>query len=181
MTGMRSVNWRRRRFTHYTRSAGGESLIAALIRRRLAEVAMHWGWNGTGTKRVASLLLAAMASGVSGLVAAGERFTEPGNALGVEITQELVRRKLCANAADCQELIPIYGGHGNRVNFTAYGVGEKNRDALAVVVEVITRRGIHVTRGVPINFRAYQKPHDEYVNLGFFRAKEPILILDVSK
>ena len=75
----------------------------------------------------------------------------------------------------------MFGGHGNRVNFSTYGIGEKNRKALGVVIDLLIQRGIIITSGVPIKLVAYDRPHEDYVNQGFFRAKEPILTLEINK
>lgn len=113
--------------------------------------------------------------------AMGEKFAEQGHLLAAEIYKELIQRGFCGDPGSCNKLLPIYGGHGNRVNFSTYGISEKNREALSVVVSLIVRRGIVITQGVPIGFVAYAKPHEDYVNQGLFRSKEPILTLEVNK
>lgn len=112
---------------------------------------------------------------------AGERFTEAGNALGIAINQELIKQGYCGHTVDCHRLIEIYGGHGNQVNFTAYGIGDKNRDALSVIVGLIARQGIRITGGIPIRFQAYYMSHDDYVNRGVFRSRDVVLTLEVTK
>lgn len=130
---------------------------------------------------VLTISFAVLAFGEGSAVHAGEQFAEPGNALGVEIIRELVRRGFCTDAAKCHRLIEIYGGHGNRVNFSVYGINERNRDALNIVVELMVRRGIVITRGVPIKLWVYVISHDDYVKLGIFQSIDAVLILEINK
>lgn len=127
------------------------------------------------------LVVACLASAWSCISSAGERFTEAGNALGRAIDEELIRRRFCNDAAGCQRVLEIYGGHGDQVNFTAYGINDRNRDALAIVVEVITRRGLSITGGIPIKFQGRRMTHDEYIGSGIFRARDVVLTLEVKR
>lgn len=121
--------------------------------------------------------------GYSGIaLPAGERFGEQGNALAGAIDRELMRNGFCKDHRDCFDKFPLYGGHGDRVNFTLYGVSnQEKRRMLAAVVEFVIVRGMEVTQGVPIQIQAFPKPHTEYVNFKNFFSKKPMLRLEIEE
>lgn len=112
----------------------------------------------------------------------GEKYVEQGNKLSAAIHKELIGRGYCNNTpGNCFKVLPIYGEHGNRVNISVYAISTTNRAALNAIVNLIVEQGVAITQGVPISFTAYDSPHDDYVNLGIFRPKDPILSLEINK
>lgn len=107
----------------------------------------------------------------------GEKFTKEGNALGVAINEHLVAQKLCADAADCQKKVEMYGGHGNQVNFSAYAV--KDPKLVGAVMGFVASDGLRITRGIPISISFYADAHANHVNT--FNFSKPIIKLEVLK
>ena len=107
----------------------------------------------------------------------GEKFTQEGNALGVAINEHLIAQKLCLDTSDCQKQLEMYGGHGNRVNFSAYAV--KNLKLVHAVTGFVASDGVRITKGVPISIAFYADAHENHVNTLNF--SKPIIKLEVNK
>lgn len=132
------------------------------------------------SRACALLVLAALY--VGNVMAAGERFTEQGGRLSAAIKGLLVERGFCNAPHDCHQLLPSYGGHGDRVRSTFYEVGDKNSDAFAAVIELVVKDGIRITGGVPITITGYRETHQQYMDSGVFaKSVKPFLILEVER
>lgn len=107
--------------------------------------------------------------------AMGEKYTNEGQALSAEIDKELIRQKLCKDSADCFLIVPMYGGHGNRVNFTIY---KPDKKALAVIFQFLILYGTEITKGIPISITVFPKSREEYGNMFF--TKEAIIELEIK-
>lgn len=90
----------------------------------------------------------------------GEMYTKEGEILSIEINKELIAQGFCKNGRECNEVLEMYGGHGNHVNFTIFA--PKNKPALAAVFKLIVERGIQITNGVSITVVVYPKSRNEY-------------------
>lgn len=133
------------------------------------------------TSRACALLVLAVLC-VGDVMAAGERFTEQGGRLSAAIKDLLVEQGFCNAPHDCHQLLPSYGGHGDRVRSTFYEVGEKNSEAFAVVIKFVVKDGIRITGGVPITITGYRETHQQYLDSGFFaKSVKPFLILEVER
>ena len=128
-----------------------------------------------GFKRLSGLAIGlCMATFLAGC---GEKFTKEGNALGVAINEHLIAQKLCLDTSDCQKQLEMYGGHGNRVNFSAYAV--KNLKLVHAVTGFVASDGVRITKGVPISIAFYADAHENHVNTLNF--SKPIIKLEVNK
>ncbi len=95
-------------------------------------------------------------------MAMGEKYIEQGNLLSKALDKELINRGICKDVTDCQNKVPMYGGHGNQVNFTVYKPDQK---ALAATFDFLIMHGIEITKGVAISIRVYPKSREEYGNV----------------
>lgn len=115
-------------------------------------------------------------------ILAGEQFTEQGGKLTAAINKELIRKDLCKTPRDCNDLLPGYVAHGDRVRIALYEVSEKNGKALNAVVEFIVNDGMKITGGIPITLTGYRETQEEYRNSGLlFKGIKPFLILELNK
>lgn len=106
----------------------------------------------------------------------GEMYTKEGEALGAEITKELINQGFCKTNHECNQVLEIYAAHGNRVNFSIYG--PKNKSALATVIKLIVERGIQLTSGIPISVRVFPKSRNEYGDI--FLEPKSIIRLEID-
>lgn len=67
--------------------------------------------------------IVAITSLISGLShAAGEKFQEQGNRLGMAMSTVLINEGACFSTQDCNDKELMFGGHGDRVNLSFYGI-----------------------------------------------------------
>lgn len=98
-------------------------------------------------------------------LAMGEKYAEQGNRLGRAIEQHLIDKKICSNDAQrCVKKLTMYGGHGNRINFSIYA---PDRQALAAMFSFLVQHGMEVTGGIPISITVYPKTRAAYGNIFF--------------
>lgn len=106
-----------------------------------------------------------------GSIMGGEMYTKEGEALGAEITKELIKQGFCKTSRECNQVLEIYGGYGNRVNFSIYA--PKNKSALAAVFKLLVERGIELTNGISIAVTVFPKSRNEYGDI-FFEPKSVV-------
>ena len=59
-------------------------------------------------------------------LAIGEKYSKQGAKLGQAISKNLVGEKICKeDSSDCARKLSMYGGHGDRVNFSIYAPDKK--------------------------------------------------------
>lgn len=118
------------------------------------------------------MLLAKPASGV------GEKYSEQGSQVAKAVNQILVKKGICKpDLSDCTKKLTMYGGHGNRVNFSIYNPDKR---ALAAMVEFLIDDGIRITEGVPIHIYVYANSRESYGSL-LFSAPKPVIYLEINK
>jgi hypothetical protein len=92
-----------------------------------------------------------------------EKFREQGHALVTAMHQELIQQNLAPSDFNgFLKEVPLYGGHGDKVNLTIY---KPDRNALAAIFKFLVVHGLEVTGGVPISIRVYPKSREEYGNI----------------
>jgi hypothetical protein len=109
-------------------------------------------------------------------MAVGEQYREQGNALSKAIFQELIKTGLCKDTNDVIGKLPMYGGHGNQINFSIY---KPDRKILAATIEFLIAHGFEITGGVPIAIRVYPKSREEYGN--FLISPKPTIQLEINE
>ncbi len=109
-------------------------------------------------------------------MAMGEKYREQGNALSKAIYQELIKTGLCKDNNNVIGKLPMYGGHGNQVNFSIY---KPDRKILAATFEFLIAHGIEITGGVPIAIRIYPKSREEYGNIVI--SPKPAIQLEINE
>ncbi len=105
-----------------------------------------------------------------------EKYNKQGHALSKELNNHLMKQGFCTSK-NCKRDFEIFGGHGNRVNFSIYN--PKDKKVLASIIEYVVEHGLQVTGGVPISIYVYPKSRKEYGN--FLFRPETILKLEVTK
>ncbi|MCP5319289.1 MAG: hypothetical protein H7A12_00400 [Pseudomonadales bacterium] len=114
--------------------------------------------------------------------AMGEKYSDQGGNLSSAVKRMLIAKGFCDTPEKCYDLLPAYGGHGDRVRSTFYGISGSNRDAFRAVLDFAITDGLRVTDGVPITIRGYHETHEEYIESGiFFKSIKPFLILEINK
>lgn len=117
-----------------------------------------------------------------GAIAMGEKYAEQGGRLSAAIKDMLIVKGFCKTPRDCHDLLPSYGGHGDRVRSAFYEVGERNSEAFNAIVGLVVQDGIRITSGTPITITGYRETHEEYRKSGVLsKDVKPFLILEVSK
>lgn len=112
----------------------------------------------------------------------GERYTDQGGRLSVATTDILIAKGFCKTPRECENFLPGYGSHGDRVRISFYEVGKNNSQAFNAVIELIIQDVIRITDGVPITIAGYRETYEEYRKSGLFsKGVKPFLILEVNK
>jgi hypothetical protein len=109
-------------------------------------------------------------------MAMGEKYSEQGHTLSKAIYQELIRTGLCKDSDEVIARLPMYGGHGNQVNFSIY---KPDRKILAATVEFLIAHGFEITGGIPIAIRVYPKSREEYGNIVI--SPKPTIQLEIDE
>jgi hypothetical protein len=108
---------------------------------------------------------------------AGNRFAAEGARLSAAIERNLIEKNICrADATDCSKQIRLYGGHGNKVNYSIYAPDKK---ALAATIAFVVENGMEITGGVPISVSVYPRSRESYGNMFF--SPHPTISLEISK
>jgi hypothetical protein len=110
------------------------------------------------------------------VMAMGEKYSKQGDALSKAMDRELINRGLCKDFNDINNKLPMFGGHGNQVNFSIY---KPDRKILAATFEFLIAHGIEITGGVPIAIRVYPKSREEYGNIVF--SPKPTIQLEIKE
>lgn len=119
-----------------------------------------------------SILAAAIIS-ISGC---GEKYSVQGHLLFQEIHKHLINSGICISKKECYKKFEIYGGHGNRVNFSVYN--QKDNKELTQLIGFIVERGYKITGGVPISVSVYPKIRADYGNI--LISPKPMMTLEIN-
>lgn len=106
----------------------------------------------------------------------GEKYSEPGHLLFQEIHKHLINSGICISKKECYKKFEIYGGHGNRVNFSVYN--QKDNNELAKLIGFIIKQGFKITGGVPISVFVYQNERADYGS--FLISPKPMMTLRIN-
>lgn len=90
------------------------------------------------------------------------KYSEQASRLSKSIDMDLISRGFCSTVNECDTQLEVYGGHGNRINYTIYG--PKSRKILAAFIGFVVENGVEITGGVPISISVYPKTREEYGN-----------------
>ena len=111
-------------------------------------------------------------------LAIGEKYADQGARLGRAIDKHLIDQKICMSGGqDCNRKLPMYGGHGNKINFSIYA---PDKQALAAMVAYLIEHGMEVTGGVPISITVYPKTREAYASL-LFSSPDPSITFKIDK
>lgn len=114
-------------------------------------------------------------------MAMGEKYAEQGGRLTGVLRTAMIEKGFCKSPQECHSLLPATVGHGDKVRIAYYEISDRNIEALSFLVEIVVRRGLEITSGVPISIVAYKQSHEEYRTSGIFSSVKPFLALEVNK
>lgn len=109
------------------------------------------------------------------IFSAGERYTKEGHDITRLIVQKLINNKICENPSECIKKLGIYGGHGDRVNLSFYGIAD--RDLISQISGIVIKEGVSVSNGAPIKLVFFSKHRDD---IGLFERSTPFISLEVK-
>jgi hypothetical protein len=104
-----------------------------------------------------------------------EKYSKQAQYLTAELDKELIKQGLCKDTPDCFNKLPMYGGHGNKINFTVY---KPDLQVLAVMFQFLVLHGREITSGIPISVSVFPKSREEYGTKIF--APEAIIELEIK-
>lgn len=114
--------------------------------------------------------------------AMGERYTKQGGNLSIAINKMLIQDGYCKTNKECFELLPGYGGHGDKVRFSFYQIEDSNSEAFLSIISLVMKEGMSITEGVPISILGFRETHQEYLKSGvFLNSVKPFFVLEINK
>ena len=108
------------------------------------------------------------------------RFADEENAVYEGLIEELETQEFCMKKLTCATKIGLYHRSGKRIYFNMYG--QKDMVLVASISKFLVKKGIQLTKGVPVTLKVYSTPKVGYLNFDYFFGHEyPLLKLEIEK
>lgn len=93
------------------------------------------------------------------------------------VAKKLFEQGICSDIDHCVGM--SHDGGTKRIYLNLYD--QTGTIFTAHVVSFFIEEALRISKGIPVTFSVYPKPHDDYINQGFFSKKDYIIRLEINK